>query len=80
MPSRALGTLSPPVIIIFSSWTIHRKLVHNRLVADIVPVYFMLLGSRSQEGSDELNVGFQESVLFGLETLLKGRGKAFAAA
>lgn len=45
-------------------------------VADIVPVYFMLLGSRSQEGSDELNVGFQESVLFGLGDLFKGRGKS----
>lgn len=33
----------------------------------------MLLGSRSQEGSDELNVGFQESVLFGLETLQRER-------
>lgn len=61
-------------IIIFSSWKIHRKLVQNHLVADIVPVYFMLLGSRSQGGNDEFNVGFQESVLFGLEILLKGWG------
>ena len=73
-------TLPSCLIIIFSSWKIHRKLVHNRLAADTVSVYSTLLGSRSQEGSDEFNVGFQESVLFGLETLLKGRGKAFAAA